>query len=113
VSEITLKEYLESKIENLKNLVYQRFEQLALALNKESESTRIHFENLNEWREQNRDERNLYATKETMDLILTAIDSRLKRLETANAFSAGKMWMVMAGFALIPTIIAVVAILIR
>lgn len=38
------------------------------------------------------------------------LDGRVKSLETTKAFSAGKMWMVMAIFAVIPTILALIAL---
>jgi hypothetical protein len=40
-------------------------------------------------------------------------DKRLSVLENASSFSAGKMWMVMLGFAIVPTIIALIALFVR
>lgn len=39
-----------------------------------------------------------------------SLNGRVKCLETTKAFSAGKMWMVMAIFAAVPTVLALIAL---
>ena len=62
-------------------------------------------------------DRALKLAREEMDLKIKKIESdckdvnnRVVCLETSKAFSAGKMWMVMAIFAGIPTILALIAL---
>jgi len=62
-------------------------------------------------------DRALKLAREEMDLKIKKIESDCKNvndrvvcLETSKAFSAGKMWMVMAIFAGIPTILAIIAL---
>ncbi len=38
------------------------------------------------------------------------LESRIRKLEMSSAFSSGKLWMVMAIFAVIPTILALIAL---
>lgn len=62
-------------------------------------------------------DRALKLAREEMDLKIKKIEAdckdvnnRVVCLETSKAFSAGKMWMVMAIFAGIPTILALIAL---
>jgi hypothetical protein len=64
----------------------------------------------------NMNDRALKLAREEMDLKIKKLETdykgvndRVVCLETSKAFSAGKMWMVMAGFAAIPTIIGIIA----
>jgi len=47
--------------------------------------------------------------KQTTDT-LRLIDARVKELELSRSFSAGKVWMIMALLALIPTVLAIIAL---
>ncbi len=94
--EVTLRDYIdlringvEDKLNSQMQFFIQHFELTALALEKSEKDAAIR--------------------KESRDLILKTMEVRMQNLETTNSFSAGKMWMVMAGFAAIPTILALVA----
>jgi len=115
--DVTLLEYidvrirsLEDKIEALSKYNAQHFDLNEKAIRKAEEAMLIRLETMNEFRAQINQERISYATKDSVNLLWDAFDSRLKKLENANAFSAGKLWMVMAGFAAIPTILALIAL---
>ncbi len=115
-SEITLRDYIDVRIKNVEDKIDAQFHFSAqhfalneLAIKKAEESMLQRLEGMNEFREQIRDERGSLATKESMELILSAHNSRLGKLEISNSFSAGKMWAVIALFAIIPTIIAIIA----
>lgn len=91
VEEIGWKEYLDTrfqsigeKIDSQSQLFDQHFKLNELAISKSQENLTLRCENF---------------------------EIRLKSLERANAFSSGRMWMVMAIFAAIPTIIALVALI--
>lgn len=96
--DVTLREYIESRIDGIET-----------AIQKAEEALNIRLEHMNEFREQISRERGQYLTKEVYEEHQKAVDERLKNLEMAGSFSSGKMWMVMAGFALIPTVIAIIA----
>ena len=57
-----------------------------------------------------RNEITISKTAEITALKLESINNRLNSLEMARSFSSGKMWMVMALFAGIPTVLAVIAL---
>jgi hypothetical protein len=117
--------------------IEQHFELNELAIEKAEESMLQRLESMNEFRAQIKDERGSYASKEMVESIKlectdyatkelvtnstaavkeslastsTALDKRIKALENANSFSAGKLWMFMALFAAIPTILALIAL---
>ena len=101
---------VEDKIDHLAKFNEQHFELNELAIKKAEESMLLRLEGMNEFREQINKERESYATKQELTLKLEPINKSIKRIDEANAFSAGKMWMVMAIFAAIPTILALIAL---
>jgi len=116
-TEVPLRDYLEARIKNVEDKIdaltqlnAQRFSLNELAIKKTEDVILLRLESMNQFKEQMSAEKAKYATKESMASVLEAYDSRLKRLELANSFSAGKMWTVMAGFAAIPTVISVIAL---
>ncbi len=120
MSEVTLKEYIDSRIkslelqiESLARFNSQHFELNEKAIQKAEEAMLVRLDNMNEFRAQINQERANYATKESVAVTQKVVDKRLNGLEQANAFSAGKMWMVIAGFTVIPTIIAIIALVLR
>jgi hypothetical protein len=128
---------VDDKLNAQSKYIEQHFELNELAIKKAEESMLQRLEGMNEFRAQIKDERGSYATKEMVESIKlectefaskesvtnsataikesiaassTALDKRLKVLENANSFSAGKLWMFMALFAAIPTILALIAL---
>ncbi len=100
---VSLRDYIDScmKAEELRltgflNLVTQHFELNARAIEKAEEAMRA-----------------TYITKEDLVMIMESQDKRIKDLELTRAFSAGKLWMAMAGFAAVPTILALIALFTR
>jgi hypothetical protein len=128
---------VDDKLTSQSKYIEQHFELNELAIKKAEESMLQRLEGMNEFRAQIKDERGDLATKESVESIKlecaefaskelvtnsanaikeslastsTALDKRIKALENANSFSAGKLWMFMALFAAIPTILALVAL---
>ena len=125
---------LDEKLNSQAAFNLQHFTLNEMAIKKAEESMLQRLESMNEFRAQIKDERGSLATKDALESVRDSTDTRLKllerssenlvtkeylntvtekrikTLETANAFSAGKLWMVMAAFAVIPTIIALVAL---
>ncbi len=115
--DISLKDYIDTRIKSVEDKLdsqaafsAQHFALNEQAIKKAEDSMFIRLESMNLFRAQITEERRSYATKESTALIMEAFDNRLKKLENSNAFSAGKLWMVMAIFAVIPTIMAVIAL---
>lgn len=132
-NEVSLRDYMESrfksvddKLNSQSKYIEQHFELNELAIKKADESMLTRLEGMNEFRAQIKEERGSYASREAVDSIKlacsefvtkdsatttnNAVDKRLKALETASAFSSGKLWMVMAIFGGIPTILALIAL---
>ncbi len=115
--EVSLRDYVDLRIKNVEDkldgqskYMAQHFQLNELAIKKAEESMLTRLEGMNQFREQLNLERATYVTKEALIASMAERNSRLKTLETANAFSAGKLWMIMAIFAAIPTILAVIAL---
>jgi regulator of replication initiation timing len=115
--DVSLKEYIDSRINSLqanigdlRSYIEQHFELNDKALMLANESMLVRLESMNEFREQIKEERANLATKEHLTALQKEFNSRIQPLEEAKAFSAGKMWMVMAIFAGIPTILALIAL---
>uniref|UniRef100_A0A6M3IXC0 Uncharacterized protein n=1 Tax=viral metagenome TaxID=1070528 RepID=A0A6M3IXC0_9ZZZZ len=120
MNDVSLRDYvdtrissLEDKIDSLSRFTAQHFLLSEAAVKKAEESMLIRLEGMNEFRAQIREERVTYAAKVDLLNMEKLIYNRLKSLEEARAFSAGKMWVVMVGFAAIPTILALIALFIR
>lgn len=116
MADVSLKEYVDNQIVSLKEsidglqaLMQQHFDLNDRALTLANEAMLARLEGMNEFRAQIKEERTNLATKEHLCVLEDKLNGRIKSLETAKAFSAGKMWMVMAGFAAIPTIIGIIA----
>ncbi len=91
--EVSLRDYLDTRIKSLE----------------------IQLENLSRFETQHfqLNELAFKKTEDSFKLCLDVMEVRVKKLEMASAFSSGKMWMVMAFFASIPTILAVIALVTR
>ncbi len=114
--EVSLQEYIdiriksiERQIEDLSRFTAQHFELSERANEKAKEVMEIRLEGMNEFRSQIDKERTSYATKEMVEREVRLAGARIKRLEMSNSFSSGRMWMAMAGFAIVPTIISLIA----
>jgi len=97
MSDVSLKEYIdvrtisiEKNISDLRLYIQQHFELNDKALKLAEKSLDSRFQEI--------------------DRNCNNINGRVKDLETTRAFSAGKMWMVMAIFAGIPTVLALIAL---
>lgn len=108
---------VEDQISALKEFEAQHFQLNELAIRKAEESMTNRLEGMNEFRLQLKDERTNLITKDVCEKVRDGqvveserLETRLKVLERANAFSSGRLWMVMAFFAAIPTILALVAL---
>lgn len=115
--EISIRDYIDLRIKNVEDKINslsiyltQHFELNEKAIKKAEEDMTVRLEGMNEFRSQINSERSNYVTRELLEKDKETTDTRLKLLEKANAFSAGKMWVVMAGFAIVPTIISLIAI---
>jgi hypothetical protein len=114
---INIKQYVDNcmahtdeKIAGLRDLMLQHFQLNDRAVKLAEEALTIRLQSMNEFREQIKEERSSMATKEHLCALEDKLNLRIKPLETAHAFSAGKMWMVMAIFAAVPTVLALVAL---
>ena len=94
---ISLEKYIDMRISgidrnicDLRSYIEQHFKLNDTALKLANQSLTLQFKTINEDCE--------------------SMNKRVTRLETAKAFSAGKMWMVMAIFAAVPTILALIAL---
>jgi len=111
MDDIDFKKYFELMVNSLEKRFEQKFCASEKALKKAEDSLLVRLESMNEFRAQINSERNLFITKESVAQIVEAVDRRIKKLEMAEAFSSGKMWMVMAIFASIPTAIGLAALI--
>jgi hypothetical protein len=98
---VTLKEYFNSRCNGLEVGIRTVEEHLGERIDALSDYVCEHFQ----FEEENRKER-----EEEAKNTLTLIDTRIKELELAKSFSAGKTWMIMAILATIPTVLALIAL---
>ena len=117
MTDVPLRDYIDTKITaiqaniaDLKEYIEQHFTLNEKAVKLANESMLTRLESMNEFRAQIREERANLATKEDIANMYTRLDYRVNCLEEARAFSSGKMWMVMAIFAAVPTILALIAL---
>jgi hypothetical protein len=115
--EVSLRDYMElcmkgldDKIDAQTRLMTQHFQLNEQAIKKAEDSMTLRLESMNQFRAQLTEERSSLATKEWSQDNMKILSGRLDKLENISSFSAGKMWMVMAIFAAIPTILAVIAL---
>jgi uncharacterized coiled-coil protein SlyX len=120
MTDVPLREYIESRINSLEDKIIsqskyieQHFELNERAIKKAEEAMLVRLETMNEFRAQINKERTDYVTKEALAVCEKNTDARLKKLEMAGSFSAGRMWVVMAAFAAIPTILAIISLFVR
>jgi hypothetical protein len=118
--EVPLRDYmellikgLEAKLDAQSKFNAQHFGLNEIAIKKSEEAMLLRLENMNKFREQIQGERGALATKEWVGIMSEGLCTRLDKLENNSAFSAGKMWMVMAIFAAVPTVIALIALFAR
>lgn len=118
MNDVSLRDYvdtriksLEDKIDGLSEFSAQHFKFNELAIKKAEDSMLARLATMNGFQVQLREERVNFATKEELMNLDKSNNARVKKLEEANVFSAGKMWMVMAIFAAIPIVIALFALL--
>ncbi len=121
---VSLRDYIDTRIKNVESQIKslsefnaQHFYLNEEAIKKSEQAMTVRLEGMNEFREQINKERSDYVTKETLNVIVEnretkfgIVNKRLEKLEITNAFSAGKMWVVMAAFAIVPTIIALISL---
>jgi len=114
---VPLRDYIDTKIDavqasigDLKDNIDLRFDLNDKAVELANESILARLESMNEFRAQIKEERGNLATKEDVVSTYDKLDARLCPLEESRAFSSGKMWMVMAIFAAVPTILALIAL---
>jgi len=98
---ITTKEYLDARCSGIELQLRTTEKHLGERIEALSDYVCDHFEIEEETRE-------VWEKRATETLKL--IDTRVKELELAKSFSAGKMWMMMAILASIPTILAIIAL---
>ena len=117
MDDVSLRDYIDLRLKNerehidsILKMITQHFDLNEKALKKAEDSVLIRLEHMNDFRAQINKERAEYVVKDKCEIIENNMDKRLKALEQAHAFSAGKMWMIMFIFALIPTIISLVAL---
>ena len=110
MSEVTLRDYIDTRFMELEKKLALQSDLNDRAIQKAEESLKIRLEAMNEFRKQIEKERQSYMTRDIYEANLKSVDERVKRLEISNAFSSGKLWMVMAGFTLVPVIIGIVAL---
>jgi len=117
MKDVSLRDYIDTRLKGIElqieaqgKFISQHFILNEKAIQKAEEATGIRLDKINGFRAQINKERGEYLTKEAQLATDTNIDRRLKDLEVARAFSAGKMWMVMAVFTLVPTALALVAL---
>lgn len=116
-NEISLKTYIDIRIKSVEDKVdalakfnAQHFELNEQAILRASEKMDIRLEGMNQFRDQIKDERQTYALKESVIKDQEGLDARIKMLERASSFSTGRIVGIMAGFAVIPTILALVSL---
>lgn len=115
--EISLQHYIDTKIDavqsnvnGLRDMIEQHFALNDKALKMANEAMLARLESMNEFRAQIKEERANLATKDDVITTYDKLNNRLCPLEESRAFSAGRMWMVMAIFAAIPTVLAIIAL---
>ncbi len=114
---VSLRDYLETCLKSIEDKIVaqtryieQHFELNEVAIKKAEEAMLTRLDSMNGFRSQINSERSNYVTKETQEVRSAIVDTRLKKLEMTGAFSAGKLWMFMALFAAVPTILALIAL---
>jgi len=103
-----LKEYFEAQNKSLRDLQTEKDRSTALALEKATKEMENHFKSLNQWREQNKDERAEYQKRDTCVGQIKTCDTRIKILETKGAFQSGREWLAIAVIAAIPTLLGII-----
>ena len=104
LQDISLRDYIDIRIKSVEDKLdaqsrfsAQYFALNEVALKKAEEAMLVRLEGLN------------YVTREQLSKIDKCFEDRIRRIEMSGSFSSGKLWMVMAAFAAIPTIIALLA----
>jgi len=118
MNDVSLRDYIDTRFKGIElqiteqsNYVKQHFDLNDKAAQKSEEALLVRLDSMNQFREQINMERGDYVTKEMQAIRAKAVDDRLQKLEMASSFSSGKMWMVMAGFAAVPTIVGLAALI--
>ena len=95
-SEVSLKDYIDIRIKNVEDKIdaLSTRNDLLFASSKEVFI---------------KAEESMLVRLESMNQLYKDVDKRIMTLEEANAFSLGRLWVVMEGFVIIPTVIAVIA----
>lgn len=78
---VGLREYVDRRIDDLKELIEARFSSDALALQVARTEINRRLEGMNELRDQIQSERGYYVTREILDQRIAAIERRLGRVE--------------------------------
>lgn len=78
---VDLRDYVDSRIDDLKELVTTRFDAIALANQVALTEINRRLEGMNEFRDQLKEERSDYVTREFFDQRLIAIERRIAQFE--------------------------------
>ncbi len=105
--EVSLKEFIEVRLDALEARFDQRFEMTQAALVKADEAMLIRLENMNRFRAQILDERVEFMKRESCALQIKSCEVRLRGLETKSTFNSGRDWAVIACIGLVPTVIGI------
>lgn len=101
MTEVPLKEHLETKLEALDRVFTTQLEALATALKLATDALDHRLQGMNEFRDALKDQAGRLATKDEVSALREVIDTRLKALEVSRAYAAGVAAVVgaMAGVA--------------
>lgn len=115
--EISMKHYVdtcikaaEDKIKALEKLTEQKDILHNRAIKEARDSMLQRLEGMNQFRDQIKEERLNYVSKDYLASALATIKGTIQKQEVHTSFSAGKVWMVMFLISLIPTILAIIAL---
>jgi hypothetical protein len=82
---VSSQDYVDRRIDDLKELVLARFDALALALEVARTEINRRLEGMNELRDQIQSERGRYVTRELLDQRLAALERRVGRVEYGDS----------------------------
>lgn len=87
---VSLKSYVESRIDGLEKLTDERFKTSQLALNKSEESLKEYKTQANEWRGQSKDQNQTYLQKTEYEVFQKIINEKIDNLRLNEAELKGK-----------------------
>ena len=116
VVEVSLKEYFESRLTDLKTYVETKFDSTKEAVTKAENATEKRFESVNEFRETLNTQQKTFVTRVESDVQTEGLKARLKLLEDAAALKTGEgkgaqnLWAVILAIAGLISIAASIAL---